>query len=132
MLYARLVLGAMIGLALLVPENLPAQTKKKAPAAARKAAKAPARKPAIPLGQAKPTKDRYIEIQQALVDVGYFGGPVNGVWGTTSVEALRQFQFDQGLEPTGKIDSLSLIRLKLGPTYDSPPSTSSAPANSAG
>jgi hypothetical protein len=34
------------------------------------------------------------------------------------VEALRRFQEDNGQEPTGKLDSLSLIKLGLGPNYD--------------
>ena len=35
--------------------------------------------------------------------------------------ALEAYQRDQGLEPTGKIDALSLIRLELGPKYDTQP-----------
>jgi hypothetical protein len=31
---------------------------------------------------------------------------------------LRRFQQEQNLEPSGKIDSLSLIALGLGPKYD--------------
>jgi len=33
------------------------------------------------------------------------------------VEALRRFQQEQNLDPTGKINSLSLIALGLGPKY---------------
>jgi hypothetical protein len=94
---------------------------KKSAAAPKATAKAPTRKPAaVPLRQARPTKDRYIEIQQALADAGYFEGSVNGVWNDASIAALRDFQTDQGLNPTGKVDSLSLIRLGLGPKYDDP------------
>jgi peptidoglycan hydrolase-like protein with peptidoglycan-binding domain len=59
--------------------------------------------------------DRYKEIQQALAEKGYFQGPVDGAWNTGSVEALKRFQKDQNLDADGKIGSLSLIALGLGP-----------------
>jgi len=65
--------------------------------------------------QAAPTPERYKEIQQALASKGYFKGEVNGEWGSDSVGALRHFQSDQKLEPDGKLGSLSLIALGLGP-----------------
>ena len=68
-----------------------------------------------PPAQQQPTTDRYKEIQQALADKGYFQGPVDGAWNTGSVEALKRFQKDQNLDPDGKIGSLSLIALGLGP-----------------
>ena len=68
-----------------------------------------------PPAQQQPTADRYREIQQALSDKGYFQGPVDGAWNPGSVEALKRFQKDQNLDPDGKIGSLSLIALGLGP-----------------
>lgn len=68
-----------------------------------------------PPTQQQPTTDRYKEIQQALSDKGYFQGPVDGAWNPGSVEALKRFQKDQNLDPDGKIGSLSLIALGLGP-----------------
>lgn len=65
--------------------------------------------------QNAPTADRYKQIQQALADKGYYKGAVTGQWGADSVDALRRFQADQNLEPDGKIGSLSLIALGLGP-----------------
>jgi peptidoglycan hydrolase-like protein with peptidoglycan-binding domain len=62
-----------------------------------------------------PTPERYMEIQQALADKGYFNGPANGTWGPESVEALKRFQRDQNLDPDGKLGSLSIIALGLGP-----------------
>jgi peptidoglycan hydrolase-like protein with peptidoglycan-binding domain len=65
-----------------------------------------------------------------LADKGYLKGEPNGKWGPDSVEALRSFQRDQNLEPSGKIDSVSLIALGLGPKYQTaaaPP----APSDSA-
>ncbi|MCC6860575.1 MAG: peptidoglycan-binding protein [Bryobacterales bacterium] len=74
--------------------------------------------------QAAPTPERYREIQQALIEKGYFGEPATGVWGESSVEALKRFQREHDLEPTGKIDSLSLIALGLGPKYETHTSNS--------
>ncbi len=66
-------------------------------------------------GQTAPTPQRYMEIQQALADRGYYKGPVNGQWGADSIDALKRFQQDQNLNGTGKLDSMSLIALGLGP-----------------
>jgi peptidoglycan hydrolase-like protein with peptidoglycan-binding domain len=65
--------------------------------------------------QREPAPDRYQEIQQSLADKGYFAGPVNGTWGPDSVEALKRFQRDQNIGDDGKLGSLSLIALGLGP-----------------
>ena len=66
-------------------------------------------------GQQAPTPERVKEIQQALIDRGYLKGEASGVWGQDSVDALRRFQGDKNLEATGKLSSLSLIHLGLGP-----------------
>jgi Putative peptidoglycan binding domain len=65
--------------------------------------------------QQAPTPDRYKEIQQALANKGYFKAEPNGEWGLDSADALKRFQADQNLMPDGKINSLSLIALGLGP-----------------
>jgi hypothetical protein len=65
--------------------------------------------------QSQPTKERLTEIQAALIEQGYFSGEANGEWKTDSIEALKRFQNDQALQPSGKINSLSLIALGLGP-----------------
>jgi len=72
--------------------------------------------------QTAPSSDRYREIQQALVARGYLSAEdATGTWGTASAEALKKFQAEQALESTGKLDSLSLIALGLGPRHDSTP-----------
>ena len=68
-----------------------------------------------PPTQQQPSADRYKEIQQALADKGYLQGPIDGAWNPGSVEALKRFQKDQNLDADGKIGSLSLIALGLGP-----------------
>ena len=110
---------------------------KKTPAAPKASIKAPAKRPlrrapAVPVGQARPTKDRYAEIQKALAAAGYYSGKATGVWGDESVKALQSFQQDQGLEPTGKIDAMTLIRLDLGPKYEVPENAAAAETTSPG
>ena len=76
--------------------------------------------------QQAPTPDRYREIQQALASKGYLHNEPNGAWGPESADALKRFQADQSLMPDGKINSLSLIALGLGPkrlTAKSEPAT---------
>jgi hypothetical protein len=93
--------------------------------------KTAARKKAVagPPRQVAPTPDRYREIQQALADKGYLKSEPNGVWDDQSAEALKQFQTDQHLSPTGKISALSLINLGLGPKPpDAPPVVPNPPS----
>jgi peptidoglycan hydrolase-like protein with peptidoglycan-binding domain len=70
--------------------------------------------------QLKPTRERYAEIQQALIHKGYLQAPATGDWGPESVAAMRRFQQDQKLEPDGKLTALSLIALGLGPRRETP------------
>ena len=69
--------------------------------------------------QMAPTRERYRQIQDALAAKGYLRAEdANGVWSSTSVDALKRFQTEQKIESTGKINSLSLIALGLGPKRD--------------
>jgi len=66
--------------------------------------------------QLAPTPQRYKEIQDALAAKGYLKPEdANGAWNQVSVDALKKFQAGQNLDSTGKINSLSLIALGLGP-----------------
>jgi hypothetical protein len=66
--------------------------------------------------QLAPTPARYREIQEALAAKGYLKPEeATGSWSQSSVDALKNFQADQKLESNGKINSLSLIALGLGP-----------------
>jgi peptidoglycan hydrolase-like protein with peptidoglycan-binding domain len=77
--------------------------------------------------QQQPTPERYRQIQQALLDKGYFGGPVDGEWGSSSVDSLKRFQHDQSLAEDGKIGSVSLIALGLGPKREGIPKPADKP-----
>jgi hypothetical protein len=61
-----------------------------------------------------PSRDRTEEIQSALERDGYYSTDPNGKWDARTQTALRKFQEDNGLSPTGKLDALSLQRLGLG------------------
>ncbi len=70
--------------------------------------------------QAQPTPERYQEIQSALVAKGYLSAEnANGAWNQASVDALKRFQAEQNIDSSGKINSLSLIALGLGPKHES-------------
>ena len=100
------------------PKRSPAPSNSTRRTATRRSAAA--RTPVAAREQLRPTRERYAEIQTALARAGYFQSPANGDWGPSSVNALAYFQKDHGLEPTGKIDAPSLIKLGLGPKYDTP------------
>ncbi len=85
--------------------------------AARAAHSAKATHTAWHPGQTAPTPERYKEIQEALAKKGYLRGEASGAWNQDSTDALRRFQQDQNLQASGKLDSLSIIALGLGPKY---------------
>lgn len=89
--------------------------------AAKNNKKAPTKRAPAPTWrnrQLAPTPDRYKEIQQALASKGYLKPEdATGAWDQNSMEALKKFQADQKLESSGKVNSLSLIALGLGPKH---------------
>ena len=74
--------------------------------------------------QTAPTPDRIQEIQQALTSHG-FAVESTGALDAPTVDALKRFQQQQNLDPTGKLSSLTLIGLGLGPSQQ----TASVQAN---
>lgn len=52
-------------------------------------------------------------LQQELSDRGYQVGPVDGVWGEQTRQALANFQRDRNLQATGQIDSQTMAALGL-------------------
>jgi len=65
-------------------------------------------------GQKAPTPDRVREIQTALSREGVFEGQPTGKWDNTTIDAMKKFQETHGLNPTGKIDAVTLNKLGLG------------------
>lgn len=70
--------------------------------------------PAVVHTQMAPAPSRISEIQAALSKEGAYQGQPNGKWDAATVDAMRQFQNDHGLTPSGKIDALTLQKLGLG------------------
>jgi hypothetical protein len=69
--------------------------------------------------QLAPTPERYKEIQDALAAKGYLKPEdADGTWNQASMDAMKKFQAVQNLDSTGKINSLSLIALGLGPRHE--------------
>jgi hypothetical protein len=64
--------------------------------------------------QTAPTPDRIKEIQSALAASDSYQGEPTGKWDDPSVAALKHFQQVNGLNPSGKLDALSLQKLGLG------------------
>ena len=111
----------------------PAKTRVVAAAKSKKPARASTWRPAAPAKSTRraktvrtataprsytpqqPTPERYRQIQQALLEKGYYKGEPNGQWNADSADALKRFQSDQNLTSDGKLNSLSLIALGLGP-----------------
>ena len=99
-----------------------------AKSAAKKGKKGSVRPAPARSRQANPTPDRYKEIQQALASKGYLPAEqANGQWSDGSMSALKRFQADQNLEASGKINSLSLIALGLGPKHEAGKPAGAAP-----
>ena len=65
-------------------------------------------------GQMAPTPDRISTIQDALAKDGSFTSTPNGKWDDSTVEAMKKFQGAHGLNPSGKLDALTLEKLGLG------------------
>jgi peptidoglycan hydrolase-like protein with peptidoglycan-binding domain len=65
-------------------------------------------------GQAVPAPERITEIQDELAKRGAFIGTSSGKFDDSTSEALRKFQANNHLNPTGKIDALTLQKLGLG------------------
>jgi putative peptidoglycan binding protein len=65
-------------------------------------------------GQKVPTPDRISEIQSVLGRAGFYLDEPNGKMDAATQDALRRFQENNHLNPTGKIDALTLQKLGLG------------------
>jgi Putative peptidoglycan binding domain len=119
-LTAALALLAGLGLIAATQTTKPKPRTATKPAATKTASrkKAPSRS-ARAKTQAIPSPQRYKEIQQALAAKGYLPqDQATGQWNDASVDALKRFQADQKIDSNGRINSLSLIALGLGPKHE--------------
>jgi hypothetical protein len=53
------------------------------------------------------------QVQQALAQQGYYQGPIDGILGPMTRDAIQRFQADNGLEVTAAIDQSTLASLGL-------------------
>jgi murein L,D-transpeptidase YcbB/YkuD len=67
-------------------------------------------------GQMAPTSDRITAIQQALAKDGSYSAAPSGKWDDNTVGAMKKFQTTHALNPSGKLDALTLEKLGLGST----------------
>ena len=90
-------------------------------------------------GQQKVDPARAREIQEALIRQHYLVGNASGMWDSTTEDAMRRFQTDNGWQNKTVPDSRALIKLGLGPNHDhllnpesamttAPPASNSAPS----
>ncbi|TAM83651.1 MAG: peptidoglycan-binding protein [Acidobacteria bacterium] len=63
------------------------------------------------LGWLNTTPDGRKEIQQALAEAGVYSGPINGLVGVPTRDALKAFQAANGLEPSGVVDWDTAVKL---------------------
>lgn len=59
-------------------------------------------------------RDQIIAVQQRLSALGFNPGPIDGVWGSMTATALREYQQQNGLVPTGVVNDRSLELLFPG------------------
>lgn len=68
---------------------------------------------ATPWGQPQSTTPAMVrQAQQLLTALGYQPGPADGVAGAQTVNAVRDFERDAGITPTGQIDAVLIGRLE--------------------
>jgi peptidoglycan hydrolase-like protein with peptidoglycan-binding domain len=70
-----------------------------------------ARRPRV---QTVPTRDRVVEIQNALAREGFYSGKPSGRWDVATSKAMKEFQTSKGLTSTGKLGAQSLQKLGMG------------------
>ena len=72
-------------------------------------------------------------VQQTLKLVGFWDGPVDGVWTPELTEAVQAFQIELGVEPTGTVDAATISAFEKAiaelQSPDSPSSPSPTPSN---
>ncbi|NJL07887.1 MAG: biotin/lipoyl-binding protein [Methylacidiphilales bacterium] len=59
----------------------------------------------------EPTKSQVLMLQRDLNNAGFKAGPVDGIMGTRTRQALEMFQRERGLEATGRLDSKTAASL---------------------
>jgi len=53
------------------------------------------------------------EVQQALMERGYYNGPIDGIAGSKTRSGVKEFQQDEDLPATGRINAATLQRMHV-------------------
>ena len=78
---------------------------------------------------AQSTKD----IQQLMTDLGYYTGPIDGIWNQELTDAIKALQRDLGVPETGVFDSATLQAIyAAGLATGSATTTTTAPTGDDG
>jgi peptidoglycan hydrolase-like protein with peptidoglycan-binding domain len=54
------------------------------------------------------------QVQKALQRLGYYEGPLDGIFGPATRSAIRRFQESMGVEATGRLNETEASRLVTG------------------
>ena len=118
---SKRIFWSILGAALLVSAvrvasgaSRPAASQSSSTTAKKKKVSSKSKKKPKVKGQTAPTSDRIREIQSALQKDGSYEGSPTGKWDEATTDAMRRYQDKNGLNPTGKIDAVSLNKLGLG------------------
>lgn len=68
--------------------------------------------------------------QKRLKDFGHDPGPIDGIVGSKTVQAVKAFQVNQGLPVTGRLDADTLQKLGVNVASDASESSRIAPSQS--
>lgn len=78
------------------------------------------------------------QLQQLLTDLGYYDGPIDGIWTAQLTEAVKALQRDLGVPETGVLDAATVmaayergILTGSSTTTTAPPDTTAAPTTAA-
>src|SRR4029078_10164337 len=69
--------------------------------------------------------------QQTLKLAGFWDGPVDGKWTPALTEALKAFQTELGVKPTGTVDTATVAALEKAHAKGRPPPSGAASATRA-
>ncbi|MCU7724165.1 peptidoglycan-binding protein [Actinoplanes sp. KI2] len=69
-------------------------------------------------------------VQQTLKLAGHWSGPVDGTWTPALTEALKAFQTELGVKPTGAVDSATIAAVQKKVNAPKQPSASPSPSAS--
>lgn len=67
-------------------------------------------------------------VQQTLKLVGFWDGPVDGVWTDALTEAVQAFQTELGVEPTGTVDAVTIAAFEHAIAELTEPDASPSPS----